>query len=180
MEDIVEKPPICPKCHQPEVLAPGIDFYCPRCPVDWKEIGEHFKSSVIQHETQQSIHQWCKETFPRHVGVKGRAVALIEEAIELGLAGGLTIEEILAAVNTPIYKLAEATADTPMESDAGEVADVLLCLYAYAQEAGHDAHAELDKKMAVNRSRSKEYYAKKTAHKEDLGFLLPDAPPREG
>jgi NTP pyrophosphatase (non-canonical NTP hydrolase) len=113
------------------------------------------------------------------VGTKGRAVALVEEVIELAIAAGLSLKEIDAAVATPIKKVAEMTQADVMESDAGEVADVLLCLYAYAEEAGYDAHKELDAKMRINRSRTKEYYAAKTAHKENLGFLLPDAPPRE-
>jgi NTP pyrophosphatase (non-canonical NTP hydrolase) len=66
-----------------------------------------------------------------------------------------------------------------MESDAGEVADVLLCTYAYAEEAGIDSHKELNDKMRENRSRAAEYYAAKTAQKEDMGFILEDAPPRQ-
>jgi hypothetical protein len=167
-------PPVCSTCHQPEVLAPGIDYYCPRCPVDWSKVPK----IRPEHENQKSIHEWCKDTFPRHVGTKGRAIALIEEAVELGIAAGLSLKEIQSAVDVPIFKLAEQTQAGPLESDAGEVADVLLCLYAYAEEAGYDAHKELDAKMRTNRSRPKEYYAAKTAHKEDLGFILPDAPPR--
>lgn len=132
-------------------------------------------------ETQQTIHEWCKETFPRHVGKKGRAIALLEESAELALAAGVSFEAIRQAVEVPMKKhIIREMRNEPLESDAGEVADVLLCLYAYAQEAGYDAHKELDSKMATNRTRTIEYYANKTAQKEDLGFILEDAPVKEG
>lgn len=128
-------------------------------------------------ETQKSIHEWCKATFPRHVGKQGRAVALLEEAVELALACGVESDAIFAAVRVPILKEAIRVSTGEREhhpdNDLEEVADVLLCLYAYAEERGCDAHAELDNKMAVNRTRTAEYYAQKTARKEELGFILP-------
>lgn len=130
-------------------------------------------------ETQQTIHEWCKATFPRHVGKKGRAIALLEEAAELALAAGVGFDAIRQAVEVPMKKhIIREMRNEPMESDAGEVADVLLCLYAYAEEGSIDSHRELDAKMAENRSRPTEYYAAKTAAKEELGFILEDAPPR--
>lgn len=125
-------------------------------------------------ETQKSIHEWCKATFPRHAGIKGRAVALVEEAVELAIAAGLDAETISAAVMTPMRKevMRLARGEAP-GGQAEEIADVLLCLYAYAEEAGIDSHQELDQKMAINRNRSAEYYAQKTARKEELGFILP-------
>lgn len=130
-------------------------------------------------ETQKSVHGWCIDTFPRHVGLPGRAIATLEEAVELAIAAGIDEETILAAVKVPIQKekvrVANGERGKPRE-DAEEVADVLLCVYAYAEEAGYDAHEELDLKMAQNRSRGKEYYAKKTAAKEELGFILPGVP----
>lgn len=130
-------------------------------------------------ETQKTIHEWCKDTFPRHVGKKGRAIALLEEAAELALAAGVGFEAIRQAVEVPIKKhIARIDAGVELESDAGEVADVLLCLYAYAEEGSIDSHGELDAKMRENRSRPTSYYAAKTAAKEALGFILEDAPPR--
>jgi NTP pyrophosphatase (non-canonical NTP hydrolase) len=131
-------------------------------------------------ETQKSVHEWCKATFTRHIGVKGRAVALVEEAVELALACGVDSKAIKSVVEVPIIKesirLFNGERKWHDREDAEEVADVLLCLYAYAEEAGYDAHKELDEKMALNRTRSKEYYANKTAEKEDWGYILPDAP----
>lgn len=58
---------------------------------------------------------------------------------------------------------------TGKNGDAEEIADVMICVYACAEEAGYDARKELDEKMALNRSRPAEYYAEKTARKEELG-----------
>lgn len=131
----------------------------------------------MSEETQKSVHEWCKATFSHYVGVKGRAVALLEEAVELALGCGMDEATIEAVVKVPILKekilMANGERNWSSEDDEGEVADVLLCLYAYAEEANHDAHVALDRKMAVNRSRGAEYYAKKTAQKEELGFILP-------
>jgi NTP pyrophosphatase (non-canonical NTP hydrolase) len=127
-------------------------------------------------ETQKSVHGWCKAMFPGYVGVKGRAVALIEEAVELSIAAGVPYDTIRAAVEVPILKetvrMGSGQSWNP-NADREEVADVLVCVYAYAEEAGYDAHQELDEKMELNRSRSMEYYAKKTAEKMDKGFILP-------
>jgi hypothetical protein len=131
-------------------------------------------------ETQKSVYQWCKATFPKFAGLKGRAIALVEEAVELALAAGVNPEAIRAAANVPILKEEEThwTALAVPNRDAEEVADALLCVYAYAEEAGYDAHRELDEKMALNRGRPQEYYDGKTAHKEELGYVLP-APPQQ-
>jgi NTP pyrophosphatase (non-canonical NTP hydrolase) len=129
-------------------------------------------------ETQKSIHEWCKATFPKHIGEQGRAVALLEEAVELALAAGVKEDAIMAAVKVPILKetirVSTGERERKYDDDLEEMADVLLCLYAYAEERGGDAHAELDRKMVINRGRSTEYYAKKTAHKQELGFILPE------
>ena len=136
----------------------------------------------MEHETQKPVYDWCTSMFPKHVGTKGRAVALVEEAVELALAAGVNADVIQAAVKVPMLKelirLSNGERSSHQREDAEEIADVLVCVYAYAEEAGYDAHDELDKKMAINRSRPKEYYAAKTAQKEDLGFILPDAPER--
>jgi hypothetical protein len=133
-------------------------------------------------ETQKSVHEWCKATFPRHVGLQGRAIALIEEAVELALACGTPRDAIEASVRVPILKedirLKIGERNWHQREDAEEVADVLLCLYAYAEEAGYSAHQELDDKMEINRSRTAEYYAKKTAQKEELGGINPDVAAR--
>lgn len=121
-------------------------------------------------ETQESVFHWCDATFPRHRGKQGRATALVEEAVELCLAAGMSPEDIRAAVEVPMKK---ARLRPETESDAGEVADVLICLYSYAEEVGFDAHEELDTKMAKNRTRSAEFYAKKTDQKVALGMKLP-------
>jgi len=121
-------------------------------------------------ETQKSVHEWCKVTFPRFMGQQGRATAVLEEAVELALAAGVNTETIYATVRVPIMK--ESTRNQANAPE--EIADVLVSLYSCAEEMGLDAHAELGKKMELNRSRPTEYYAEKTAQKEGLGYILPD------
>jgi NTP pyrophosphatase (non-canonical NTP hydrolase) len=128
-------------------------------------------------ETQKSVHSWCVATFPRYASKKGHALALLSEAVELalaaGLAAGLAFDTIRRAVEVPIIKhLNRLTEGEPLESDAGEVADVLVNVYAYAEEAGIDAQAELDKKMKENRQRLGDHYAAKTAQAEALGLVI--------
>lgn len=79
-------------------------------------------------ETQQSISEWAEETFgPVASPFIARSRAIIE------------MEE---------FKLAFEP-DTLMD----EAADIVICLYRLADLLGRDLHVEIDRKMAVNRSR---------------------------
>jgi NTP pyrophosphatase (non-canonical NTP hydrolase) len=120
-------------------------------------------------ETQASVSEWGREIF----GVttpKRRAIAVLEEASELGLELGLTPEEIHAVVEVPIQKASKIEDCRKIDNYAEEAADVLLCLYVLADRMGFHLHEELDKKMARNRSRTPEYYAGKRAAKLALGL----------
>ena len=126
-------------------------------------------------ENQVTVHSWVKDVFPEWSGVRARALAIVEEAVELALATGLTKPEIESAVNLPCVKEFKRIAADPNykpEDPRGEVADVYINVLAYAEEAGFDAKKELDAKMKKNRSRSKEHYRAKTAQKKALGLKL--------
>lgn len=51
-----------------------------------------------------------------------------------------------------------------------EAADVLACLYAYADQQRFDLLCALDQKMDLNRSRPQAYYDKKSRKKKQLGI----------
>jgi len=124
-------------------------------------------------ETQKSVHTWIKRVFPEWKGARGRALALVEEVTELALAAGLTPEDAQTAVNMVVSKHnSRVAAGEPLESDEGEVGDVYLCLFAYAEERGIDAQACLDEKMAKNRAKPDEHYFAKTQQKKSLGLAL--------
>lgn len=83
-------------------------------------------------ETQATITQWVEETFGP-VSSNARVVARANEEMA----------EMLKAV----------TSDDNHSKLAEECADVVICLYRLATRLGVDLHAEIDRKMAVNRAR---------------------------
>jgi len=124
-------------------------------------------------ETPETVGTWVRQVFPEWSGPKGRALAVVEEAVELGLAAGLSPSQIQTAVNLSVSQhIRRFDAGAAPESDEGEVADCMLNVYAYAYERGIDPQAALDKKMAKNRAKSNEQYKAKTALKKQLGLAL--------
>lgn len=107
-------------------------------------------------ETQQSIGAWAKETFtggddlsPRHV------LRLLEEVIEACDAVGATWNEILSTVlsGRPANQRSGSLYPKPKKI-AEELADCSIVLAVIAARRGVDLQAEVDAKMATNRSRS--------------------------
>lgn len=176
------QPPICKGCLQPmaETGAPIWEYYCdnPSCKrTPYENLRDLFRigGPVVLDETQQTVNAWVHECFPEWAGPRGRALAVVEEAIELALATGLTKDEIQSAVEVPIQKemlRREADPNYKPEAVEGEIADTLLNVLAYAEEVGVNAHAALNAKMCINRSRPKEHYLAKTKQKKDLGLKL--------
>ena len=120
-------------------------------------------------ETQRSVHQWTNEVYPQYSTKERRAIALIEEAVELGLAAGLNVEDIHNVVQLPITKF-EKTGDRG--DDGEELGDVMLCVYAYGGQTEKDAHEELDKKMRHNRSKPLQHFQAKYQKKLEQGLEL--------
>lgn len=116
-------------------------------------------------ETQQSVHHWIDETFPgTDPDSPRKSIRAMEEMVELCLASGATYRDIQRAVATVLEKdgavmsLLGGVIDVAggiREPDkiAAEAADVLIVLYGVAGMRGFDLHAEVDRKMAVNRAR---------------------------
>jgi hypothetical protein len=125
-------------------------------------------------ETPATVGTWVRRVFPEWSGARGRALAVVEEAVELGIAAGLTKEQIQSAVNLSFGQHDRRSAEPNYfpESDAGEVADCMLNIYAYSYERGIDPQAVLDAKMAKNRAKPDEQYKAKTALKKSLGLAL--------
>jgi NTP pyrophosphatase (non-canonical NTP hydrolase) len=124
-------------------------------------------------ETPETVGTWVERVFPEWSGPKGRALAVVEEAVELALAAGLPSAQIQTAVNLSVSQhIRRFDVGVTPESDEGEVADCLLNIYAYAYQRGIDPQTALDKKMAKNRAKSDEEYRAKTALKRKLGLVL--------
>jgi hypothetical protein len=113
-------------------------------------------------ETQETVHRWIDETFPGTDPESPRkAIRALEEMVELCLASGATPNEIAGACRKIIHEnLPQVTSRDWGESCAQpdkipvEAADVLIVLYGVAGMRGFDLHAEVDRKMAINRSRT--------------------------
>lgn len=103
-------------------------------------------------ETQQTVGEWIDTTFPGTDPESPRkSIRALEEMVELCLASGATVEAILAAVNKAV--VADAGKAAKPEKIPAEAADVLIVLYGVAHMRKFDIHAEVDRKMAVNRAR---------------------------
>lgn len=104
------------------------------------------------NETQQSVGEWIETTFPGgDPNSPRKAIRALEEMVELCMAAGALTNEIHDAVGRAI---AGAASELPQPSKIPiEAADVLIVLYGLAQLRKFDLHAEVDKKMAVNRAR---------------------------
>ena len=105
----------------------------------------------MQNETQQSVGEWIDQTFPGTDPESPRkSIRALEEMVELCLASGATQTDVIEAISKAI----RATPHSPQpEKIAEEAADVLIVLYGVAHMRGFDLQAEIDRKMAVNRSR---------------------------
>lgn len=83
-------------------------------------------------ETQQSVSAWADAVFGA-VGSNARVAARANEEMA----------ELMRAL----------TSDDSHEKAAEEVADIVIILYRLASRLGVDLHAEIDRKMAINRTR---------------------------
>lgn len=83
-------------------------------------------------ECQHSISQWAEDTFGP-VSSNARVAARANEEMA----------ELLRAL----------TCGDNNDKAASEIADVFIVLYRLADRLGADVHAEVDKKMKINRAR---------------------------
>jgi hypothetical protein len=121
------------------------------------------------NETQETVSTWSSNAFPLYHGKKNKAIACLEEAVELAMASGCTPADVRRVIEVPIHKeIMRGVDGDPQE----ECADLLSCVYAYAGDSNFSVHESLDMKMALNRSRPDSYYHAKVAYKQDLGLGL--------
>ncbi len=112
-------------------------------------------------ETQRSIGQWIDATFPGADPESPRkALRALEEMIELCLVSGASAQDVHKAVANSLLKenrvpgtSAFLTRAVNPQKIPAEAADVAIVLLGYAQLKKFDLQAEIDKKMAINRSR---------------------------
>lgn len=107
-------------------------------------------------ETQETVAAWADAEFPGADPASPRgALRALEEVVELCRAAGASWEEIEKAAG--VFRGAaregySSRAPEPAKVPA-EAADALITLYVVAGRRGFDLHAEVDRKMAVNRGR---------------------------
>ena len=107
-------------------------------------------------ETQQSVGEWIDTTFPgTDPDSPRKAIRALEEMVELCLASGATPEHLQQAVYNAIAQSGAIYGESRREPAKipAEAADVLIVLYGVAHMRGFDLHAEVEKKMAINRAR---------------------------
>jgi hypothetical protein len=109
-------------------------------------------------ETQKTVSDWMYATFPGTDPESPRkCLRALEEMVELCVAAGAASGEVMLTVSTALSGCGMHFADTTrpnLTKVPEEAADVVIVLYGVAQMKGFDLHAEIDKKMAVNRSRT--------------------------
>jgi NTP pyrophosphatase (non-canonical NTP hydrolase) len=112
-----------------------------------------------QQETQETVGRWMDETFPGIDPESPRkSIRALEEMVELCLASGADAMQMMEAVKRG-YNAAHDNPKSPYvrlhqpDKIAAEAADVLIVLYGVAHMRGFDLHAEVDRKMAINRAR---------------------------
>jgi hypothetical protein len=108
-------------------------------------------------ETQESVAGWMDETFPgTDPDSPRKSIRALEEMVELCLASGASFEDIRNAVdrNRRGHRGRDDHDRVPEPAKIpAEAADVLIMLYGVAGMRGFDLHAEVDRKMAINRGR---------------------------
>lgn len=128
--------------------------HSPLAPARTREVGE----------TQESIVKWMFETFPGADPESPRkAIRALEEMVELCLASGASAREVTHAVHDALSRSgaemsllggwSEKRVPSQPDKIPAEAADVLIVLYGVAGLRGFDLHAEVDRKMTVNRAR---------------------------
>ena len=105
------------------------------------------------NENQQSVGSWIDQTFPGTDPESPRkAMRALEEMIELCLAAGAHVDDVRSLVEAQLQK-ATWKMHTEWHKVPAEAADVLIVLYGVAYMRGFDLHAEVDRKMVINRAR---------------------------
>lgn len=121
------------------------------------------------NETQLSVGTWADATFPGNdPDSPQRALRALEECVELAMACGASMAQILNTVfdAMPEDKRHDVLAKFDREPDkiAAEVADVTIVLYTLAHGLGFNIHDHVNRKMAVNRSRTWVAHGDGTGH----------------
>lgn len=130
-------------------------------------------------ESQEAIGEWIDTTFPGTDPESPRkSLRALEEMVELCAASGATFNEIVETATRTSHQsqqfgqFADHRRKQPAKIPA-EAADVLIVLYGVAHMRGFDLHAEVEKKMAINRGR------RWKADGDGTGYHIRETPPTE-
>lgn len=118
-------------------------------------------------ETQTTVGEWADATFPGfNPDSPATALRVLEEAFELCSVSGASCNDIIETVAQCLYKHRGASFHPEMELELvkevsepdlakipAEAADVLITLQVLAHRLNFNLDSEVQKKMAVNRSR---------------------------
>jgi NTP pyrophosphatase (non-canonical NTP hydrolase) len=111
----------------------------------------------VTTESQETVFRWTLDTFPGMDPESPRkSLRLLEEAFELCLASGASFQEMHSALAKVWHSCGCPGMEARPLSSGGipaEAADVLIVLYSLAGMRGFDLHAEVERKMAINRAR---------------------------
>ena len=126
--------------------------------------------------TPAIIAEWCRSVFKAHadpvVERHRRVNRVLEEAVELAWAAGLTPHDIRRVVTICVNRCSEgqdAEFNKP-ELCPGEAADVAITLFALADTFGFNIDDAIDARHERNVGRGADYYARKTAEKAAQGL----------
>ncbi len=124
------------------------------------------------NETQNTVGHWIDTTFPGTDPLSPRkSIRALEEMVELCLASGASDQEITVAVGKALASAGNRPVGRQPDKIPVEAADVLIVLYGVAHMLGFDLHAEVEKKMAINRAR------KWKANGDGTGYHVKDPAP---
>lgn len=119
-------------------------------------------------EDQKSVYDWCMEMYPRGGTPYGFATSILEEAVELARAAGLTDMDVINTVSTVLVRCEDQELEP--ESDREEVGDIQICLWAYSESKKYSTQFETDRKMSINRERTLEECQARFRKKQDQGL----------
>ena len=114
-------------------------------------------------ELQQEAFEWARACFgDRAMGLKERAMRVLEEAIELAQAEGIEIERVRHLVDHVYAK--------PPGDAAQEVGGISVTLLCYCERKGIFADEQERKELNRVRSLPREHFAARHKAKGDAGI----------
>ena len=120
---------------------------------------------MMNTDRQGYILRWVKETFgTKALNSKERAARLVEEALEMGQACGLSVHEV-DAIGNRVYQ-------RPTGQYAQEIGSVQITLEALAEHLGYQVDQCADEELYRLLQLPPGYFQKTDAEKRRAGILF--------